>query len=76
MSSVFDCHLYSKDVKGGDTFVLKPTDKKVQAYAPNAAHTLCDTCFHDVWVEDAAETRKNKEIYQKQVDDWSGKPLK
>ena len=71
--AVFDCKLYSKDIKGGDTFVLVNTDKKVQAYAPNIAHTLVDTVHTNVWVKDENETKKNRKIFMEQVDDWSGK---
>ena len=73
MSAVFDCQVYHKTLKGGDTFDLKDTDKPVHAHAPNGIRTLVKTSHTTVWVQNKELTSKNSKIYAKQVDDWNGK---
>ena len=73
MASAFDCPIFSSNIKGGDIFILKDTDKKVQAIAPNESKTIVDTNFKNVWVKDEKLTKVNRDEFQTLVDDWSGR---
>jgi hypothetical protein len=74
MSTITECVIYSKDLKPGDAFSLKPTNKTVISIVKTPDKDIpIEMNTTRVWMVDVEKTKEGKKEFKHNYDDWHGK---
>ena len=73
-AKIFEEPLSFSNIKGGDTFVLKPADGETVYNKPTiqGQEMVIETVYDNYWVKDEALSKKGHAEFKKNVQEWYG----